>query len=325
MTESSIHMALKDSLMAKRMDEVKKLIRNGADLCERNENLETPLHVAIFRGFEDVSEVLIKKLPVEMLNTICRSGLTPLYLAVQKNSFKIAQILLKHGASASRDSFVRDWNMRTPLQVAFHFKHYKMIDLLLEYRAEVFESEASELRILSLEWAMLQEYGHIVQWMVENGGRYMSNETQRHVLKWVKSPKVAEALLKKFHGQDLSVNFKTAVQFEMYGIVEHFLQNDPNIVNCVDPYPFGETYCIWLCSTRPQMVEFLIKNGFNVNAIGPNNVTPLHMAWCGASIKVLIKYGANIYAKSTQGKCPFEFALTRNDKAASFKAHIMNM
>ena len=90
MTENSIHMALKESKMAKRMAEVEKLIRSGAELSERNENLETPLHVAISQGFEDVAEVLIKKLTVRMLNTICGSGLTPLYLAVWKNNFKIA-------------------------------------------------------------------------------------------------------------------------------------------------------------------------------------------------------------------------------------------
>ena len=98
MTENSIHMALNESMTAKKLAEVKKLIRNGADLTERNENLETPLHVAISQGFEDIAEILIKKLPVQMLNTICRSGLTPLYLVVSKNDFKTAQLLLRHGA-----------------------------------------------------------------------------------------------------------------------------------------------------------------------------------------------------------------------------------
>ena len=79
MIVNSIHLALKESLMAKRMAEVEKLIRSGAELSERNENLETPLHVAISQSFEDIAEILIKKVPVEMLNTICRSGLTPLY------------------------------------------------------------------------------------------------------------------------------------------------------------------------------------------------------------------------------------------------------
>ena len=162
MTENSIHMALKESTIAKVMAEVEKLIRSGAELSERNENLETPLHVAISQGFEDVAEVLIKKLTVKMLNTICGSGLTPLYLAVWRNDFKIVQLLLQHGASAIRDSFVSDLDLRSPLQVAFHLKNYKMINLLLEYIPEVSQSEASEIKKLSLEWAVEQEYIHIL-------------------------------------------------------------------------------------------------------------------------------------------------------------------
>ena len=325
MTENSIHMALKESMMAKRMAEVKKLIRIGADLSERNEKLETPLHVAISQGFEDIAEILIKKLPVEMLNTICRSGLTPLYLAVWKNNFKIAQLLLKHGASASRESFVKNLNLISPLQVAFHFENYSMIDLLLKHITEVTLSEASEIRELSLELAMKQEYGNIVKWIVVIGGRYISNERKGLVLKWVKCPKIAYALLKKFHGQNLRLTFQNAIQFEMYGIVEHFIQNDPNIVNYVDP-TFGGTYLhLAVRAAIPQMVEYLIKCGFNVDSKGRNNTTPLHKALYGPSIKILIDYGANIYAKTTSGMFPFEIALTRQDKAASFKAFIMNM
>ena len=67
MTENSIHMALKESMEAKRMAEVKKLIKNGADFCERNEKLETPLHVAISQGFEVIAEIIIKKLSVHRL------------------------------------------------------------------------------------------------------------------------------------------------------------------------------------------------------------------------------------------------------------------
>ena len=102
--DNSIHSVLKELNQKKRLAKTKQLIKKGTDLCKRNENLETPLHVTISNGFEDIAEVIIKKLPVEMLNTICRSGLTPLYLAVSKNSFKIAQLLLKHGASARRDT-----------------------------------------------------------------------------------------------------------------------------------------------------------------------------------------------------------------------------
>ena len=90
--------------------------------------------------------------------------------------------------------------MRTPLQVAFHFKNYKMINLLLEYRAEVFESEASELRKLSLEWAMNQEYVNIVRAIIETGN--VPFETKPNVLDWAMDQDhttVVQSMLKDGH------------------------------------------------------------------------------------------------------------------------------
>ena len=143
---------------------------------------------------------------------------------------------------------------------------------------------------------MQQEYGHIVQWIVENGGRYISNTTKEVVLKWVKNPKIAEALSKKFHGQNLRVNSKTAVQFEMHGIVEHFVQNDPNIVNYVDP--FEEPYLhLAVRSAVPQMVEFLIRCGFNVNMPDGLGWMALNVAVSKGLIEIvsiLVKNGAII-------------------------------
>ena len=324
MTENSIHMALKESMMAKRMAEVKKLIRNGADLSERNENLPTPLHVAISQGFEDIAEILIKKLTVKMLNTICGSGLTPLYLAVWRNDFKIVQLLLQHGASAIRDSFVSDLDLRSPLQVAFHLKNYKMINLLLEYIPEVSQSEASEIKKLSLEWAVEQEYIHIVKWIVQKVGRYISNERKRHVLKWVKSPKIAEALLKKFHDGS-SVNFGTAVQFEMYGIMEHFIQNDPNIMNHVDP--FGNTPLLWAAyKGNTSAAKILIYYGAEINAKSNDGDTPLMLAISRGHFEVvnyLYKSGASMTERNFDGLTPLEVALKQRDKGISFRVVVM--
>ena len=54
---NSIHRALKEEKKIK----VKQLIANGADIYECNDHLETPLHVAISQGMEDVAAELITK------------------------------------------------------------------------------------------------------------------------------------------------------------------------------------------------------------------------------------------------------------------------
>ena len=320
--DNSIHLVLKEPNSKKRLAKVKQLVKKGTDLTKRNENLETPLHVAISQGFEDVAEILIKKLPVEMLNTICRSGLTPLYLAVWKNDFKIAHLLLQHGASASRDSFVKDLNLRTPLQVAFHFKNFEMINLLLEYRAEVFISEASELRKLSLEWAMDQEYANIIISMVENGkcipyetkslaldweklenGEYISYWKKPLVLKLAKSPKMAEQFLKHLFSEDLKVDFKIAIQYDMDGVIDYFIKSNPSVVNSVDSLYDYLYYAVE--RNRHQMVELLIRYGFDVNAKANHDDTALHYVSHSTKMaKILIDNGANVNAKTTHGCTP---------------------
>ena len=329
-------MALKESMEAKRMAEVKQLIANGADLSERNENLETPLHVAISQDFEDVAEVLIKKLPVQMLNTICGSGLTPLYLAVWKNDFKIVQLLLKHGASAIRDSFVKDLNLRTPLQVAFHFKNYKMMNLLLEYIPEVSQSEASEIRKLPVQWAIKKDYLNIVRAIIETGnvpfetkpllldwamdqdhttivqsmlkdGHYMTSRNKHQILKVAKSPKMAEILLKHFYAKDTKVDFIIAIEYELDGVIEQFIKIDPSIITYTNVV--GMTYLHEAVSERfsisqYKIIQLMIKNGFDVNARANHGITPLMGAVItkrSSIVRLLVENGAKIDGQTDDG------------------------
>ena len=77
---NSLHLALKEPSIEKKKNNVKQLIADGADLNERNEHCETPLHVAISQGLEDVAAELITRMSVKMLNTLDGFGLTFLHL-----------------------------------------------------------------------------------------------------------------------------------------------------------------------------------------------------------------------------------------------------
>ena len=75
----SLHLALKESSIEKKKNVLKQLIAIGANLNERNEHCETPLHVAISQGLEDVAAELITKMHKKRLNARSGAGLTPLY------------------------------------------------------------------------------------------------------------------------------------------------------------------------------------------------------------------------------------------------------
>ena len=146
-------------------------------------------------------------------------------------------------------------------------------------------------------------------------------------MKWVKSPKIAEALLKKFHGS--SVNFVTAVQFEMYGIMEHFIQNDPNIVNNVDP--FGNTHLHWAAQKgNTSAAKILIHYGADINSKSNEGDTPLMFAISHGHFEVvncLYKSGASMTERNFDGMTPLEVALKQrgNRTPLSFKVLVFNM
>ena len=141
----SLHLALKEPSIEKKKNVLKQLIAIGANLNERNEHCETPLHVAISKGLEDIAAELIPKMPMKMLNSCCGFGLTPLYLTVEKNKFKTAQLLLRTGASVNMPSYVSNLHRVTSFQLALQLKNYKMINLLLGYEPVFGKIEASEL------------------------------------------------------------------------------------------------------------------------------------------------------------------------------------
>ena len=64
MTENinSIRHALKETSIERKKTKVRQLIADGADLNELNEHRETPLHVAISQGLEDIAAELIPKI-----------------------------------------------------------------------------------------------------------------------------------------------------------------------------------------------------------------------------------------------------------------------
>ena len=174
----SLHLALKEPSIEKKKNVLKQLIAIGANLNERNEHCETPLHVAISKGLEDIAAELIPKMPMKMLNSCCGFGLTPLYLTVEKNKFKTAQLLLRTGASVNMPSYVGNLHRVTSFQLALQLKNYKMINLLLKYEPEVGRFEALEVLKLPLEWVVKEDFRNIFKLMCKSGipKKYFSKE-----------------------------------------------------------------------------------------------------------------------------------------------------
>ena len=104
--ETALHLAV----MSNMPKVVRRIVAHGADICVRNRNGDTPLHLACKKGFKDCVEVLTRHLIYEEVKDIPYSvpfrlipqnlnlrnydGLTCLHLAVINNHFDIVNYLI---------------------------------------------------------------------------------------------------------------------------------------------------------------------------------------------------------------------------------------
>lgn len=107
------------------------LIANGADLNERDEHANTPLHTAIDRGKLELARLLIRH--GADANTCNEFGTTPLHLAAGDGRVDLVSTLLALGVEVN----ARDNDGDTPLHNAARGGHAKAVHLLLANGADI--------------------------------------------------------------------------------------------------------------------------------------------------------------------------------------------
>ncbi|KAL3525038.1 hypothetical protein ACH5RR_013410 [Cinchona calisaya] len=145
------------------LQQLKNLIRAGANLNKKDYDGRSPLHLAASRGYEDVAQFLIQEgVDIDVADNF---GNTPLLEAIKSGQECVASLLVKEGATLKMDttgSFLctvvvkgdsgllqrllirgidpnsRDYDQRTPLHVAASQGLHLMAKLLLDAGASVF-------------------------------------------------------------------------------------------------------------------------------------------------------------------------------------------
>ena len=150
---SPANMTLEESNPEERLNKVIELVDNDNIGKDENKLKETLLHIAAFEGFEDSVEELIKR--KVQLDYRCDKVLTPLHLVIQNNHFNIVKTLVKYGVNVNEFSLIRQSSSDlageenilkiTPFELAFEYKNFRIINLLLENKVEI--SKYSNLQI----------------------------------------------------------------------------------------------------------------------------------------------------------------------------------
>ena len=221
---------------------------------------------------------------------------TPLHAAAITCNKDIVKELLSHGAQNSKSS---GWFAETPAEVARSQKEY--YEGIEEYQQDYLDAAKVEEMILKSESSVSvksEKKLEIAQWMEEQRHLEQQEAFRQHV-------NIIREEIAKLKSEE-----------DQLSRLRELKQNGLD-VHATDV--IGYTHLHWAAYLNsPTIVEFLLKEGSDVNKKGERDAAPIHCAACSrhpntpAIIQLLAKYGADLDAKSNhdsyEGSTPLEQA-----------------
>ncbi|MEG5045844.1 ankyrin repeat domain-containing protein [Microcoleus sp. B4-C1] len=255
------------------------LIANGAGVNVRNENGQTPLYRAIAIGHNEIAALLINN--GTDVNNIDGSGTTPLHKAAHYGTVKILKLLIAKGAEIN----IQDNQRKTPLDIAVDLKLQDTVALLISKNPDV-NSEDKE-------------------------GRTLLHIAVDFKLKDVAKQLIAKGAFVNAKNSLLQTPLHLAVAQGSQDIAELLIANGArvNARNENGQTPLYQAIAIG----HNDIAALLIKNGADVNNRDMCNTTPLHKAAHYDTVEIfelLIAKGAIIDTTNCYGDTPLKIAET---------------
>jgi len=328
------------------------LLEHGASIHVRNEDGQTPLHLASHQGFSGIVTLLLKfGADVDAQDN---DTMTPLLLVLESrrgDDIETAQLLLEHGASVH----MRNKNGQMPLHLALHHRLFNIVALLMKFGADADAQDndmMTPLLLVSQSQLFGCEYPQItktVQLLLEHGAsvdaRNKSGQMPLHLASHHGLLGIVGLLLK--FGADVNAqdndtmtplhlvsqnqwgdNSQKQITKTAQVLLEHGASVHMRIKYGQMPLHLASQHVL------SGIVEVLLKFGADVDARDNNNITPLHFAvsspfqrryskslldnspllWSVIkTVKLLLGNGANLQMQNDKGETPFQVALRRGE------------
>ena len=155
-----------------RIDAVNCLVEMGAPLDSINEQINTPLHVAILNGHDFLSDFLIRK--GAKINETNIDNSTPLHIAAEKGFIEVVKNLINHGALLEP----REKNGFTPLHLAAKNGWYLIVECLTKTGASIKE------KITPLNLAVENGHHDIAEFLMDSSMGSFSFEKLSFKILW---------------------------------------------------------------------------------------------------------------------------------------------
>ena len=292
-------------------EHIRRLIDLGCNPNEvsRDAELLTPLMLAVTRNSTHFAELLINY--GANINAKDRSNMTALHYASLHGKASTALILIEAGAGVCE---VTDRWM-TPLHFACHCGHTKTASILIEHGASVEVKSSGGCTPLLLA----TEKGHYetVEFLLAHGSSVHTAEqmgfTAIHLAAMKGHTDLVRLLLQRGSDVDVRASGKTPLflsSFANHRETTELLLEYGSDVNAHDI--FGRTAVHYGAQEgRVAMITLLLERGANVHARDQEGQTPLFMSVIydqKEAASRLIQHGADVNAGDTNRKTPLHFA-----------------
>ena len=305
--------SLKDDICVKKEDTKKKpslhsaiinnnielvfhMIKNGSNVNEKDSNGSTPLILASEKGYLKIASILIKnKAYIHITN---KDGDTALHQAIWHNHTRLALFLIKNSVPIIN---LKGRGGYSSLSIASAFGNIQIVSSLIKYGAIINNEPKNGVTPLhhasfgTIPSRFYPDYLEVISLLLKSGLDINEKDSSGQTPLHHASNWYFPNPSK--HNKYLD---KLTYQSEQVKVMNFLIKNGAN-VNAKDSRGITPLHHA-SSSENLKAISFLIKSGAKVNSKNQNGVTPLHMATAFENPKavfILIRNGANVNAKTT--------------------------
>ncbi|RDW84146.1 uncharacterized protein DSM5745_04472 [Aspergillus mulundensis] len=278
-----------EAVVRARSATVDVLLKAGADanaiFPDGNKGSRTLLHISAINGVVAIAHLLLSA--GARVNDVTRYKCSALNYAAVRGHLSVVELLLDWGCDMNA---IKDYGY-TPLAQAVAGGHDRIVALLLSRGAHV---DAKEDALNPLTAAAIHKRVSLIQPLVNAG--FMVNP----------GPSFKQEKPPVFHTTDLAV-------------IKEFIRCGANVRILMED---GSSILHHVAKKAdPETIQFLIDQGADINAFGPNKETALHVAVANEDrmlfkrCKVLVLAGIDLDARNADGETAIHYAI-RHDRWA---------
>ncbi len=294
--------------------DVRRHLNEGADVNKKNEQGQTPLHIAARNGSKNVAEVLIER--GGEVDAKDNEGRTPLHLASENGHAPVIDLLITHKAQVNS----RDKIGRTPLHhTALGVRGSNAALALISKKAGVDAQDKKGWTPLYL--ACLNNLPKMAELLINKGAKVNPTSGPTPLMGAVRDGhiRVVRVLLDnkaQVHGPATARQTPLHVAAEKgYLHIATLLMDHEASPNRKDSQRNTPLYYA-IYNDRFHVIQELLDQGVNVNQ-KTREGTLLHLAaergHAGAA-GLLIQKGARLELKNSQGKKPLDVAINKGNR-----------